>query len=77
MTDPLHAYPRAARTIAILSLFLELVDQIAALPEGSRAPSEAKLLASMPMLSVARVFDSLATARDEMNQLAPAVMAGP
>jgi hypothetical protein len=75
--NPLPAFPRSARHIAVLSLFLELVEELDDLHPQHRAPSEAKLLAALPLITAARLAESLATAREEMSQLAPAVMAGP
>lgn len=66
--------PRAARHLAVVSLFVGLLDEIAMRPASERAPSEEVLIRSCDPRVVGRLVESLALARAEMARLAPAVL---
>ena len=64
---------RAARHVAVVNLFVELVDEAAGLREADMFPSDRLLLDTID-LAAAELLCSLDAARDEMGVLAPAVL---
>ena len=77
--NPVYAFPRSARHLAVLTLFLEVVEEIDALRHDGAdalAPSEALLADAMTFDTFAKILASRESARDEMSQLAPFVLAG-